>query len=61
MEQCRRNWNEHIDRMSLDRIPKNIFKYQSKEKKVENSSEMVEGLYFSVLITNKPNIGNDDE
>jgi hypothetical protein len=61
MEQYRRKWNEHIGRMSPDSIPKNIFRYQSKGKQVEKTSEMVEGLYFSVLITNKPNTGNDDD
>jgi hypothetical protein len=34
--------------------------YQSKGKKAEKTSEMLEGLYFSVFITNKPNTGNDE-
>jgi hypothetical protein len=31
--QYRRNWKEHVDRMSSDRIPKMILKYQPKGKR----------------------------
>jgi hypothetical protein len=31
--QYRKNWKEHIDRMSSGRIPKIILKYQPKEKR----------------------------
>jgi hypothetical protein len=32
--QCRKNWKEHVDRMSSDdRIPKMIIKYQPRGKK----------------------------
>jgi hypothetical protein len=30
--QYRKNWKEHVDRMSSDRIPKMVLKYQPKEK-----------------------------
>jgi hypothetical protein len=30
--QYRKNWKEHVDRMSSDRIPKMILKYQPKGK-----------------------------
>jgi hypothetical protein len=30
--QCRKNWKEHVDRMSSDRIQKMILKYQPKRK-----------------------------
>jgi hypothetical protein len=30
--QYRKNWKEHVDRMSCDRIPEIILKYQPKEK-----------------------------
>jgi hypothetical protein len=30
--QYRKNWKEHVDRMSSDRIPKMVLKYQAKEK-----------------------------
>jgi hypothetical protein len=30
--QYRENWKEHVDRMSCDRIPKMILKYQPKGK-----------------------------
>jgi hypothetical protein len=30
--QYRKNWKEHVDRMSSDRIPKMILKYQLREK-----------------------------
>jgi hypothetical protein len=32
--QCRKNWKENVDRMSSDRIPKMILKYQSKRKEI---------------------------
>jgi hypothetical protein len=31
--QYRKNWKEHVDRMSSDRIPKMILKYQPKGKR----------------------------
>jgi hypothetical protein len=31
--QYRKNWKEHVDRMSSDRIPKMILKYQPEEKR----------------------------
>jgi hypothetical protein len=31
--QYRKYWKEHVDRMSSDRIPKMILKYQSKGKR----------------------------
>jgi hypothetical protein len=31
--QCRKNWKEHVDRMSSGRIPKTILKYQLKGKR----------------------------
>jgi hypothetical protein len=31
--QYRKNWKEHVDRMSSDRIPKIIVKYQPKGKR----------------------------
>jgi hypothetical protein len=31
--QYRKNWREHVDRMSSDRIPKNILNYQRKGKR----------------------------
>jgi hypothetical protein len=31
--QSRKNWKEHVDRMSSDRIPKMILKYQPKGKR----------------------------
>jgi hypothetical protein len=31
--QYRKNWKEHVDRMSSDRIPKMIIKYQPKGKR----------------------------
>jgi hypothetical protein len=31
--QYRKNWNEHVDRMISDRIPKMILKYQPKGKR----------------------------
>jgi hypothetical protein len=33
INQYRKNWKEHIDRMSSDRIPKMILKYQLKGKR----------------------------
>jgi hypothetical protein len=33
MYQYRKNWKEHVDRMSYDRIPKMIVKYQPKRKR----------------------------
>jgi hypothetical protein len=32
MYEYRKNWKEHVDRMSSDRIPKMILKYQPKGK-----------------------------
>jgi hypothetical protein len=32
--QYRKNWKENVDRMSSDRIPKMILKYQSKRKEI---------------------------
>jgi hypothetical protein len=32
IEKYRRNWKEHVGRMSSDRIPKKILKYQSEGK-----------------------------
>jgi hypothetical protein len=32
IEQGRRNWKEHVGRMSADTIPKKILTYQPKEK-----------------------------
>jgi hypothetical protein len=31
--QYRKNWKEHVDRMSSDRIPKMILKYEPKGKR----------------------------
>jgi hypothetical protein len=31
--QSRKNWKEHVDRMSSNRIPKMILKYQQKGKR----------------------------
>jgi hypothetical protein len=31
--QCRKKWKEHVDRISSDRIPKMILKYQPKGKR----------------------------
>jgi hypothetical protein len=33
MYQYRKNWKEHVDRMSSDRIPEMILKYQPKGKR----------------------------
>jgi hypothetical protein len=33
IHQYRKNWKEHVDRMSCDRIPKMILKYQPKGKR----------------------------
>jgi hypothetical protein len=43
----RKNWKEHVDRMSSDRIPKMILKYQPKVKR--NLGKPVKRLKDSVL------------
>jgi hypothetical protein len=45
--QYRKNWIDHVDRMSSDRIPKMIPKYQPKEKR--NSGKPLKSSKGSVL------------
>jgi hypothetical protein len=62
--QYRTNWKEHVDRMSSDRIPKVILKYQPKrEKKFRKTFEKMEGFSFATPVTglNRPNAGKEDD
>jgi hypothetical protein len=62
--QYRKNWKEHVDRMSSDRIPKNYSKMPtSREKKFRQTFEKMEGFSFVTPVTglNKPNTGKEDD
>jgi hypothetical protein len=62
--QYRKNWKEHVDRMSSDRIPKNDYKIRTKrEKKFRKTFEKMEGFSFVTPITglNRPNTGKEDD
>jgi hypothetical protein len=63
--QCRkRNWKERVNRMSSDRIPKMILKYQPRrENKFRKTLEKMEGFSFVTPVTrlNAPNTGKQDD
>jgi hypothetical protein len=64
MCQYRKNWKEHVDRMSSDRIPKNDSKIPNKrEKKFRKTFEKMEGFSFVTPITglNRPNTEKEDD
>jgi hypothetical protein len=54
IEKCRRNWKEHVGRMSADRIPKKNLKYQLKRK----TFEMMEGLCHIMPVTGLKRLNN---
>jgi hypothetical protein len=58
------DWKEHVDRMSSDRIPKMILKYQPKGKR--NLGRPLKRWKDSVLLTpvtglNRPIAGKEDD
>jgi hypothetical protein len=62
--QYRKNWKEHVDRMSCDRIPKNDSKISTKkENKFRKTFEKMEGFSFVTRVTglNRPNTGKEDD
>jgi hypothetical protein len=62
--QYRKNWKEHVDRMSSNRIPKIILKYQPKwKKKFRQTFEKIEGFSFVTPVTGlkRPNTEKDDD
>jgi hypothetical protein len=49
VEQYRRSWRGHFDRMRCDRIPKSILKFQPKGKReVWKTSEMMEEFFIII-------------
>jgi hypothetical protein len=54
---------EHVDRLSSDRIPKMILKYQPKGKKCKKIFEKMEGFCFVTPVTRftRPNTGKKDD
>jgi hypothetical protein len=60
--QYRKNWRGHVDRMSSDRIPKMILKYQPKEK-FRKTFEKMEGFNFvtPIIGLSRPNTGKEDD
>jgi hypothetical protein len=61
IDQCRRNYTEHVERMSSDTIPKEDFKILTeKGKKFRKASKMVEGFCFVKPVTglSRPNSEN---
>jgi hypothetical protein len=63
-EKYRRNWKEHIGRMSANKIPIKILQYQAKgKKKFIKIFEVNEGLCHVMLVTGlkRPNNGKDDD
>jgi hypothetical protein len=62
--QYRKNWKEHIDRMSSDRIPKNDSKILTKrEKKFRKTFDKMEGFSFVMPVTGlkTPNNRKEDD
>jgi hypothetical protein len=62
--QYRKNWKEHVDRMSSDKIPKMILKYQPKEKR--NLGRPLKRWKDSVFLTpvtglNRSDTGMEDD
>jgi hypothetical protein len=59
--QYRKNWKEHVERMSYDRIPKMILKYQPRGKR--NVGRPLKGFSFVTPVTrlNGPNTGKEDD
>jgi hypothetical protein len=63
--QYRKNWKEHVDRISSDRIPKMVLKYQPKGKRnlfIQTFGKM-EGFSFVTPVTglNISNTGKEDD
>jgi tRNA G10 N-methylase Trm11 len=59
-----KNWKDHVDRMSSERIQKMIIKYQTKrEKKFKRTFEKMEGFSFvtPVIGLNRRNAGKEDD
>jgi hypothetical protein len=56
-EEYRKNWKEHVDRMSSDRIPKMILKYQPKGKR--NLERLLKSWKDTVVGLNRPNTGKE--
>jgi hypothetical protein len=62
--QYRKNWKEHVNRISSDRIQKNDSKIRTtKEKKYRKTFEKMEGFSFVTPVTglNRPNAGKEDD
>jgi hypothetical protein len=63
MHQYRKNWKEHVDKMSSVRIPKMILKYQPKGKEFRQTFEKMERFSFVTPVTglNRPSNGKEDD
>jgi hypothetical protein len=61
--QCRKNWKEHVHRMTPGRIPKNDFKIPTKRKEMfRPTSQKMEGLCYVMPVTgHKAYTGKEEE
>jgi hypothetical protein len=62
IEEYRRSWKEHVERMSSDRIKKNDLKIPAeRKKKFRKTSEMMEGFCFVIPIMGLSRTNSEDD